>query len=323
MWNYFKNQSSLLWAWGGAVFIVSLVVASVQIDVKVNEWFGTFYNQLQEALSKPNTVTLAEFNALLIDFAALAGIWMLIQVILAFFTSHWVMRWRTSMANQYHIDWHGGIEGASQRVQEDTLKFARIVEDLGVGLLESILVLFAFLPILWGLSTHMVDVPVIGPVAGNLVWVALLTAIGGTALLSVVGIKLPGIEYDIQKNEAAYRKHLVVGEDTPMDKNIARSLYDTVLSIHYKSFLHYLYFNATKFSFLQGMVIVPYVVMAPTIITGAVTLGVVTQIGRAFNKVAESLQYLLRSWHKIVELMSVYKRLREYEALTGKNSVSA
>ena len=315
MWNFFKNKQTLLWAWGGVSLIVALVVASVQIDVKINEWFGEFYNRLQEALGNPNTVTLAEFNSLLVDFAILAGVWMLIQVVLAFFTSHWVMRWRTSMANQYHIDWHGGIEGASQRVQEDTLKFARIVEDLGVGLLEAVLVLFAFLPILWGLSTHMVDVPVIGPIAGNLVWVALLTAIGGTALLSVVGIKLPGIEYDIQKNEAAYRKHLVVGEDAPMDKSIARSLYDTVLSIHYKSFLHYLYFNATKFSFLQGMVIVPYVVMAPTIITGAVTLGVVTQIGRAFNKVAESLQYLLRSWHKIVELMSVYKRLREYEAL--------
>ena len=41
----------------------------------------------------------------------------------------------------------------------------------------------------------------------------MITALGGTVLLALVGIKLPGIEYDIQKKEAAYRKILVLGED--------------------------------------------------------------------------------------------------------------
>merc|ERR1712023_413546 len=39
------------------------------------------------------------------------------------------------------------IEGAAQRVQEDTIKFSRIVEGLGTSLIESILVLIEFLPI--------------------------------------------------------------------------------------------------------------------------------------------------------------------------------
>ena len=42
-----------------------------------------------------------------------------------------------------------------------------------------------------------------------LVWVAIISALGGTFILAAVGIKLPGIEYDIQKEEAAYRKELV------------------------------------------------------------------------------------------------------------------
>ena len=42
-------------------------------------------------------------------------------------------------------------EGASQRVQEDTLKFARIMEGLGTELLDSLMTLIAFTPILWGL----------------------------------------------------------------------------------------------------------------------------------------------------------------------------
>ena len=50
------------------------------------------------------------------------------------------------MADYYHNNWSKArlIEGASQRVQEDTLKFARIMEGLGVGLLESLMTLNCF-----------------------------------------------------------------------------------------------------------------------------------------------------------------------------------
>ena len=66
-------------------------------------------------------------------------------------------------------------------------------------------------------------------------------------------------------------------------------------------------------AYLQGMVIVPYLALAPTIVTGAITLGFVQQIIRAFGRVETSLQYLVRSWPIIVELISVWKRLNEFE----------
>ena len=105
------------------------------------------------------------------------------------------------MAEYYHDQWLKArlTEGASQRVQEDTLKFARIMEGLGVGLLDSIMTLIAFLPILWGLSKQVNVLPWIGEVNHALVWVAIISALGGTLLLAAVGIKLPGIEYDIQR----------------------------------------------------------------------------------------------------------------------------
>ena len=53
--------------------------------------------------------------------------------------------------------------------------------------------------------------------------------------------------------------------------------------------------------------------LAPTIVTGAITLGFVQQIIRAFGRVETSLQYLVRSWPIIVELISVWKRLNEFE----------
>jgi peptide/bleomycin uptake transporter len=41
---------------------------------------------------------------------------------------------------------------------------------------------------------------------------------------------------------------------------------------------------------------------------------------RAFGRVESSLQFLVRSWSTIVELISIYKRLRSFEAvLEGKD----
>ena len=50
------------------------------------------------------------------------------------------------MVEWYHsvYDRARKIEGASQRVQEDTIKFTRIMESLGTSFIESIMVLIQF-----------------------------------------------------------------------------------------------------------------------------------------------------------------------------------
>ena len=63
-----------------------------------------------------------------------------------------------------HWDKLRHIEGAAQRVQEDTMRFARIVEGLGIAFVRSLMTLVAFLPILWGLSEHVTELPWIGHV---------------------------------------------------------------------------------------------------------------------------------------------------------------
>ncbi|PHS02824.1 MAG: transporter [Blastopirellula sp.] len=317
MFRFFKERKWLAWGWVGSAIILVATWLQVQLDVRLNQWFGDFYNTLGEALSSPGSVTETELLSHMLTFGKIAALWITIALVTSYFVSHWTFRWRTSMAEHYHkvYDKARHIEGASQRVQEDTLKFARIMEGLGVGLLESIMTLVAFTPILWVLSEQVTSLPWVGVVPHSLVFVAILTALGGTALLVLVGIKLPGIEYDIQKNEAFYRKALVIAEDSIGATRPAtlEELYDYVRQIHYKSYFHYFYFNVAKLSYLQGMVLVPYIALTPTIALGAVTLGVVQQIVRAFGRVESSLQYLVRSWPTIVELISVHKRLREFE----------
>ena len=125
--EYWRNNTNYAATW-----------YQVQLDVRINEWFGEFYDTLQKALAEPGAVTEKEFIAYLFTFAKIAAIYILVVIFSDYFTSHWTFRWRTAMADFYHDKWNfaSSIEGASQRVQEDTLKFARIMEGLGTELLR-------------------------------------------------------------------------------------------------------------------------------------------------------------------------------------------
>ena len=144
-------------------------------------------------------------------------------------------------------------------------------------------------------------------------------------LLALVGIKLPGLEFNNQRVEAAYRKELVHGEDDAAraGEPVVRDLFSHVRKNYFRLFFHYMYFDVAKFTYLQFGVLVPYIALGPTVVAGAITLGVMQQIVRAFGRVEMSFQFLVRSWSTIVELISVYKRLRAFEAQIGDNTTAA
>ena len=317
MFKFFTQKKWQLWAWLGSFTILSSLWIQVKIDVKINEWFGVFYDMIQKALATPNAITIDEYWTSLASFITLAGMYIALYVAISFFTAHFLFRWRTAMVEWYHsvYDKARKIEGASQRVQEDTIKFTRIMESLGTSFIESIMVLIQFVPILLGLS---IGIPIFffGDWQYGLITGALLWTLGGTAFLIGLGwiLRLVGVEYDLQKKEAAYRKILVIAED---DDNVRpktiNELFDDVRSIHFLSYIRYLYFNIGRMAYLQANVLSAYVFLAPAIVAGVVTLGVMQQIIRAFGRVEGSMQYLLKAWPTIIELASVYKRLNEFE----------
>ena len=157
-----------------------------------------------------------------------------------------------------------------------------------------------------------------GLVVGALLW-----SIGGTLFLIGLGLilRLVGIEYDLQKQEAAYRKMLVIAED---DETVRpKTLEELFEDVRQNQFLSYLYFDIGRIAFLQANVLSAYVFLAPAIVAGVVTLGVMQQIIRAFGRVEGSMQYLLKAWPTIIELASVYKRLREFERQIDQATVTA
>ena len=52
----------------GFFVILSSLWIQVKIDVKINEWFGEFYDMIQKALGAPNAITIDEYWAQFIIF---------------------------------------------------------------------------------------------------------------------------------------------------------------------------------------------------------------------------------------------------------------
>lgn len=196
------------------------------------------------------------------------------------------------------------------------MRFANIVETLGVSIVESVMTLFAFLPVLFTLSSHVRELPLVGAIAHPLFVAALVWSILGTGLLALAGVYLPGLYFRNQRVEAAYRKELVYGEDdiTRAQPPTLTELFGNVRRNYFRLYFHYFYFNIVRYTYLQADNIFAYLILVPTIAAGKVTFGILQQILTAFNQVSSSFQYLVNSWTTIVELQSIHKRLAAFEA---------
>jgi peptide/bleomycin uptake transporter len=319
------------WSIVGSTLILFSTYFSVQVSVAINNWRRPFFDLVQDALSKPGSqstdgstvkasaesITQSLFDLIFI-FAEIAFLAIFVYVVTRFFVSHYIFRWRTAMNDYYTSKWKQlrHIEGASQRVQEDTMIFAQIMEGLGVSIVDAIMTLFAFLPVLWVLSEYVSELPLVGAIAHPLFVASLVWSVFGTGLLALVGIKLPGLEFKNQRVEAAYRKELVYGEDDEARAQPPKlvDLFADVRKNYFRLYFHYMYFNVARSMYLQADNIFVYILLIPTITVGAITFGILQQILTAFSQVSNSFQYLVNSWTTIISLISVYNRLSSFEA---------
>ena len=312
------------WSILGSALILFSTYFSVQVSVAINNWRRPFFDLVQEALNsnRETDIEAVQFYDLIVLFAEIAFLAIFVFVVTRFIVSHYIFRWRTAMNAYYTSQWENvrHIEGASQRVQEDTMRFATIMETLGVALIDAVMTLFAFLPVLWTLSQYVSELPVVGVIPYPLFVAAIIWSIFGTGLLALVGIKLPGLEFKNQRVEAAYRKELVYGEDDHQRAQppTLSELFLNVRKNYFRLYFHYMYFNIARSLYLQADNIFVFIILIPTIAVGAITFGILQQILTAFNQVSSSFQYLVNSWTTIVELLSVYKRLTSFEAAIDK-----
>ena len=331
--SFFLEKKWRLWSWGGLLLLILSLWFQVRMTVAINTWYGKFYDLLQNAgdyVDKPQEGIGLFFSQLVsleyilngfegdLSFVVIAFPYIFLAIFTGWFTRIYGLRWREAMTFNYIPKWQGvesEIEGASQRIQEDCNRFARIIESLGLQVIRALMTLIAFIPILWTLSDK-VDIPILRDIEGSLVWFTLIISLGGIVISWFVGIKLPGLEYNNQRVEAAFRKDLVLGEDDK--KNYAQT--ETLLELftgirfnYHRLYLHYGYFDGWMTTYDQFMIIAPYLIMGPGLFTGLITLGVMVQVSNAFARVHGGFALFLHNWTTITELRSIWKRLSEFE----------
>ena len=331
--SFFLNKKWVLWSWGGLIVLIVSLYFQVLMTVAINTWYGKFYDLLQKAADysdKPQEGIGLFFKQLVsVDyilkgfngdpsFVVIAFPYIGLAIFTGWFSRIYGLRWREAMTFSYIPRWQiveYEIEGASQRIQEDCNRFARIVESLGLQAIRAVMTLIAFIPILWGLSDK-VDIPILRDIEGSLVWFSLIVSLGGIIISWFVGIKLPGLEYKNQRVEAAFRKDLVLGEDDKVNYGQTETLLELFTGIrfnYHRLYLHYGYFDGWSTTYDQFMIIAPYLIMGPGLFTGLITLGVMVQVSNAFSRVHSGFSLLLHNWTTITELRSIWKRLHEFE----------
>ena len=144
---FWGSRQWLLWAWGGLGLLIISLWFQVKLTVAINTWYGGFYDLLQNAgdyvdksqigidllFSKLISLkyTLSGFNPEIeVSFSEIAFPYIALAIFTGWFTRIYGLRWREALTFNYIPRWRNvdaEIEGASQRIQEDCNRWARIV----------------------------------------------------------------------------------------------------------------------------------------------------------------------------------------------------
>lgn len=196
---------------------------------------------------------------------------------------------------------------------QDTQRFAAGIQTCVAVVLESVLTLAVFCPVLYELDPA-------------LMYTALGFALGGLGVSFAVGRKLVGLEVNNQKAEAALRRDLVLLEAEPASLRCRFDglIYD--LSRNYRAlYLNFAALATWLAAFDQSAIILPYALVAARLFVsgdGRMTLGELMQVTNSFDRVFSSLNVVSDNWLQINEWRSCRRRLAEFErALYGTQLV--
>lgn len=347
-----RSRAGVAWAWAGLVLVAAHGVLRAWIKYKLNDFYGRFYDfggaagevgsGEDEALAhgrRRMTELLLEFAALCLPNIALHPVYKLV-------TNRWVLSWRLSLMRSYIERWRqdgSGIENGAQRVHEDTVRFARGLHSFCGTILDSVLTLVTFCPLLVSLGADVQPLPM------PEFWLVALC--GGVAALGVLGSGLLGwslidLEVQNQKVEADLRKKLVLLEESPASLDAA------LASKSWHGFVHedeivpevppsipplpqfqlvlvrlrtnylrlysaFCVFSLWLQSYEQAVVLMPYFIAAPLLYSSdpgtRLSLGKVTQLANAFSHVFSSLNVITDNWLEVTDWLSVLRRLNEWE----------
>lgn len=332
--EYFKSG---WFSWFGLAVLVFHSFFAAWMKKRLNGWYGSFYDLLQEAGADIGSGAAPEQQAAvkheIVEFAWIVAPLLIVHPVSKYIRSVWVLDWRLTLINSYLSRWDPDarrLEGSSQRIQEDTARLASGF-DAAVGtVLDSILTLFIFVPVLHTLGGEATPPQALG-FLGH--WWLVVVAVG-TAALHLggawrIGTPLVALEVANQRIEASFRRRLVLDESmpagTPTEEaksemsmwNILHQIKQNYMRL-YRNFFSLNVFLAT---FDQCMIVLPYLIVAPLLFAASenrVKLGTLVKVSNSFDRVFGALTVVAENWAAVQDFRSTLHRLREFEAAFDK-----
>jgi vitamin B12/bleomycin/antimicrobial peptide transport system ATP-binding/permease protein len=327
-------------AWLLLVVVVALNLGLVALSVAFNKWNNGFYNSIQNK-------DYEAFKSQLLYFAILAFGFIVVAVYQSYLRQMLQIRWRRWLTGVFLEDWLAnrcyyrielkgqGTDNPDQRIQEDLQVFTESTLGLSLDLMNSVVTLFSFVTILWGLSGafgftafgHEVHVP------GYMVWCALVYAIVGTALTHKLGRPLIALNYQQQRYEADMRYGLVRLRENAEGIAFYRGEHDERKVLQHRfglvfgNFISLMNYKKrlTWFTAMYGQlaVIFPFVVAAPRFFSGKIQLGDLMQTASAFGRVQESLSWFIDSYTQLATWKATADRLTSFHQAIQEAAAAA
>ncbi len=324
--------------------IVALNLSSVYLAVMFNDWYGRFYDALQ---NKDAAVFWVEIT----KFAYIAFTAIVIAVYKFYLTQLLEMNWRKWMTTYYIRRWLDGNafyrmelarftprEGSApdnpdQRISEDVNQFTAQTVGLSMGLLNATVTLASFVGILWGLSgTFAFNFQGSSyTIPGFMVWMAVLYCLVGSVLTHYIGRRQIALNFEQQRREADYRHHMMrvreYSEAIALDRG--QPVEQAHLNTRFLSVLaNYLALIRAQKSLIwfttffgQAAVIFPMIVAAPRYFSGAIQLGDLMKINSAFGRVQDSLSWFVDNYSSLAAWRATVDRLTSFDdAITLANA---
>ncbi|MDP9992526.1 putative ATP-binding cassette transporter [Variovorax boronicumulans] len=332
---YFRSEEK----WRARVMLLGIVALNlfyVYVAVLGNEWYGRFYDALQ---NKDSVAFWREVGV----FGWIAFFNIAVQVLKFYVTQLLQLRWRAWMTRSYLSRWmadrtfyhlelarYAGKDGHTpdnpdQRIQEDMQIFTSATMTLSMGLLNAVVTLMSFIGLLWGLSGNfsLTFGGTTYQIVGAMVWVALGYSILGTVITHFIGRPLIRLNFTQQRYEADFRHHLVrvreYSEAIALDKGekVEREQLDLRFGDVLRNYLLLIkqQKNLVTFTsfFGQAAVIFPFLVAGQQYFGGAFQLGHLMQIGSAFGKVQESLSWFVDNYDSVAVWRATTDRLTSFD----------
>ena len=318
---------NILISLGVALCVVVALTAFLQIEL--NAWNKPFYN----ALSRKD---LAGFLHQLVIFGVLAGALLALNVAQAWLREMSKLKLRDGLTrdlfNQwlvprraFHLSGAGEIGvNPDQRIHEDARHLVETSTDLGLGLLQSILLLVCFITVLWTISQG-ITFSVAGlsfSLPGYMVWLAL--AYAGIASFGswLVGRPLIALDAERYAREADLRFALVrVNECTEAialyggetdERDYLNREFDQVLLM-----MRRLVSGITRLTWVTAgygwfTIVAPFIVASPGYFAGDMSLGGLMVAVGAFNQVQQALRWFVDNFSTIADWRATLLRVASF-----------